>query len=109
MLHPIPLDFKSTNKLPTALDAKTTPGRTRIQLLAACDHGAVSELGRLVLKLNKLPEDLLPQFTTWYEVEHGLTVVNPTPVEHDFSNLGLSAMISNQELEMHSQNDMMEL
>lgn len=109
MLHPIPLDFKSTNKLPTALDAKTTPGRTRIQLLAACDHGAVSELGRLVLKLNKLPEDLLPQFTTWYEAEHGLTVVNPTPVEHDFSNLGLSAMISNQELEMHSQNDMMEL
>ena len=109
MLHPIPLDFKSTNKLPTALDAKTTPGRTRIQLLAACDHGAVSELGRLVLKLNKLPEDLLPQFTTWYEVEHGLTVVNPTPVAHDFSDLGLSAMISNQELEMHSQNDMMEL
>ena len=109
MLHPIPLDFKSTNKLPTALDAKTTPGRTRIQLLAACDHGAVSELGRLVLKLNKLPEDLLPQFTTWYEVEHGLNVVNPTPVEHDFSNVGLSAMISNQELEMHSQNDIMEL
>lgn len=109
MLHPIPLDFKSTNKLPTALDAKTTPGRTRIQLLAACDHGAVSELGRLVLKLNKLPEDLLPQFTTWYEVEHGLNVVNPTPVEHDFSNLGLSAMISNQELEMHSQNNIMEL
>lgn len=109
MLHPIPLDFKSTNKLPTALDAKTTPGRTRIQLLAACDHGAVSELGRLVLKLNKLPENLLPQFTTWYETEHGLNVVNPITVEHNFSDLGLSAMISNQELEIHSQNDMIEL
>ena len=109
MLHPIPLDFKSTNKLPTALDAKTTPGRTRIQLLAACDHGAVSELGRLVLKLNKLPEDLLPQFTTWYETEHGLNVINPTPVEYDFSDLELSATISNQELEIHSQNDIMEL
>ena len=109
MLHPIPLDFKSTNKLPTALDAKTTPGRTRIQLLAACDHGAVSELGRLVLKLNKLPEDLLPQFTTWYETEHGLNVVNPTPVEYDFSDLGLSAMISERELETTSQNDIIEL
>lgn len=103
MLHPIPLDFKSTNKLPTALDAKTTPGRTRIQLLAACDHGAVSELGRLVLKLNKLPEDLLPQFTAWYETEHGLKVVNPTPVEHDFSDLGLSVSISGNELETTSQ------
>lgn len=109
MLHPIPLDFKSTNKLPTALDAKTTPGRTRIQLLAACDHGAVSELGRLVLKLNKLPEDLLPQFTTWYETEHGLNIVNPTPVECDFSDLGLSAMISERELETNSQNDIMGL
>lgn len=109
MLHPIPLDFKSTNKLPTALDAKTTPGRTRIQLLAACDHGAVSELGRLVLKLNKLPEDLLPQFTTWYETEHGLKVVNPTPVEYNFSDLGLSTAISESELEITSKNDTMEL
>lgn len=107
MLHPIPLDFKSTNKLPTALDAKTTPGRTRIQLLAACDHGAVSELGRLVLKLNKLPEDLLPQFTTWYETEHGLKVVNPTPVEYDFSDLGLSTAISESELDVSLQNDTM--
>lgn len=105
MLRPIPLDFKSTNKLPTALDAKTTPGRTRIQLLAACDHGAVSELGRLVLKLNKLPEDLLPQFTTWYETEHRLKVVNPVAVEYDFSNLGLSVSISNHELGVKSQMD----
>ncbi len=109
MLHPIPLDFKSTNKLPTALDAKTTPGRTRIQLLAACDHGAVSELGKLVLKLNKLPENLLPQFTTWYETEHGLDIINPTPVAHDFSNLGLSTMISESELETTSKNNMIEL
>lgn len=109
MLQPIPLDFKSTNKLPTALDAKTTPGRTRIQLLAACDHGAISELGKLVLKLNKLPEDLHPQFVTWYETEHGLDVVNPTPVDHDFSNLGLSTMISESELDMSSQNDIIEL
>lgn len=109
MLHPIPLDFKSTNKLPTALDAKTTPGRTRIQLLAACDHGAVSELGKLVLKLNKLPEDLHPQFVTWYETEHGLDAVNPTLVEHDFSNLGLSTMISESELDIPSQNDIIEL
>lgn len=109
LLHPIPLDFKSTNKLPTALDAKTTPGRTRIQLLAACDHGAVSELGKLILKLNKLSEDLLPQFVTWYETEHRLTVVNPTKVEYDFSNLGLSEMISEQELADMSKNDIMEL
>lgn len=109
MLHPIPLDFKSTNKLPTALDAKTTPGRTRIQLLAACDHGAVSELGKLVLKLNKLPENLLPQFTTWYETEHGLNIINPTTVTHDFSNLRLSTMISESELETTSKNNMMEL
>lgn len=109
MLHPIPLNFKSTNKLPTALDAKTTPGRTRIQLLAACDHGAVSELGKLVLKLNQLPEDLHPQFVTWYETEHGLDVVSPTPVDHDFSNLGLSTMISESELDISSQNGIMGL
>ena len=66
-------------------------------------------MGRLVLKLNKLPEDLLPQFTTWYETEHGLNVVNPTPVEYDFSDLGLSAMISERELETTSQNDIIEL
>ena len=77
--------------------------------MAACDHGAVSELGKLILKLNKLPEDLLPQFLTWYETEHRLTVVNPTKVEYDFSNLGLSEMISEQELADMSKNDIMEL
>ena len=87
MLGGIRLDFQSTNHLPAGLDAKTTPARTRIQMRAATDHGAVSELGHLILKMNKISQDKLPEFVTWYEQEHGLDVVNPVEVKTDFPTL----------------------
>lgn len=98
LLQPIPLDLTATTHIPGGLDAMTTPGRTRIQTLAATDHGAVSELGFMVLKLNKLDTDLLPEFVTWYEETHGLEVVDPVEVKTDFSGLGLSSLLQVQDL-----------
>ena len=103
MLGGIRLDFQSTNHLPGGLDAKTTPARTRIQMRAATDHGAVSELGHLVLKMNRISQDKLPEFVTWYEQEHGLDVINPVEVKTDFSNIGLSNTITVDDLNIKEQ------
>ena len=52
----------------------------------------------MVLKLNKLDTDLLPEFVTWYEETHGLDVVDPVDVKTDFSELGLSSLLQVQDL-----------
>jgi len=103
LLKPIPLDLTATTHIPGGLDAMTTPGRTRIQTLAATDHGAVSELGFMVLKLNKLDTDLLPEFVTWYEETHGLEVVDPVEVKTDFNELGLSSLLRVEDLPSNDQ------
>ena len=98
LLKPIPLDLTATTEIPGGLDAISTPGRTRIQTLAATDHGAVSELGHFVLKVNQMDQDLLPQFVTWYEETHGLEVVDPVEVKTDFEGLGLSSLLQKEDL-----------
>lgn len=84
------IKFQSTNHLPKGLDGKTTFARTHTQVLAANDHGAVSELGSLILRAHKIPQHVLPEFVTWYERENGLEIINPVPVKTDFSRLDLS-------------------
>ena len=52
----------------------------------------------MVLKLNKLDTDLLPEFVTWYEETHGLEVVDPVEVKTDFNELGLSSLLRIEDL-----------
>lgn len=96
------LQFYSTNHIPRGLDAITRIGRTTLQIKAATDHGAVSELGTILLAKHKMDFDKLPEFVTWYETEYGLDVVDPVPVKTDFSCLNLSPSLVPDDLFMNT-------
>lgn len=99
------LQFRSTNELPNGIDAITKYGARNnrsqnIQINASTDHGAINELGNILLARYNINQDKLPEFVTWYEQEHGLEVINPVEIKTDFSHLRLTPSLTIDDLQI---------
>lgn len=90
--------------LPNGLDAKTERHGRNIVVSAATNHGAISELGKIALHLNKENPNQVEQFTAWYKEQVGLP--NDKPVTKDFSHLGLTLPLTDNDLDLDLGNEL---